>query len=79
MDGLNGIAWTDDSQVASLSVTRAGIDRERPRAEVRIDAIGVPKTVPREMASKHPSEEEGLTGLMDARMYYTVEEPHNGV
>ena len=38
-DGLNGIAWLDDSQIASLSVTRAGIDRERPRAEVRIDQM----------------------------------------
>ena len=38
-DGLNGIAWEDDSQVTSLSVSRAGIDRDCPRAEVRIDQM----------------------------------------
>ena len=38
-DGLTGIAWEDDSQVASLSVTRAGVDRVCPRAEVRVDQM----------------------------------------
>jgi len=35
MDGLNGAAYIDDSQVTSATVTKA-IDRERPRTEVTV-------------------------------------------
>ena len=37
-DGLNGIAWADDSQVSELTVVRR-LDRLRPRAEVSIEAL----------------------------------------
>ena len=35
-DGLNGIAYEDDSQIAELVVTKA-IDRDNPRAEVVVE------------------------------------------
>ena len=37
-DGLNGIAWADDSQVSELTIVRR-LDRLRPRAEVSIEAL----------------------------------------
>ena len=39
VDGLNRIAWADDSQVTSLTISRAGVDRDRPRTEVTIHAL----------------------------------------
>ena len=36
-DALNGIAYLDDSQIIELTVRRA-VDRERPRAVVRVEA-----------------------------------------
>ena len=38
-DGLNGIAWDDDHQVTQLVVSRAGVDRANPRAEIRLHAL----------------------------------------
>ena len=39
LDGLTrGGVWGDDSQVACLTVRR-GLDRERPRAEIRIEVL----------------------------------------
>lgn len=38
-DALNGVAWGDDSQIAHAQVT-VSVDRERPRTEVRIEALG---------------------------------------
>ena len=35
MDGLNGVAYDDDSRVVSATVTK-DIDRERPRTEVTV-------------------------------------------
>jgi Holliday junction resolvase RusA-like endonuclease len=37
-DGLNGIAYLDDSQIIELTVRR-GVDRERPRAVVTVEAV----------------------------------------
>ena len=39
-DGLNGIAYLDDSQIIELTVRRA-VDRERPRAEVTVERAGI--------------------------------------
>ena len=38
LDGLNGIAWSDDSQVAELSVSR-DVDRDRPRALITVESL----------------------------------------
>ena len=38
-DALNGAAWDDDDQIVSAEVHK-GIDRENPRTEVIIEAIG---------------------------------------
>ena len=38
MDALNGLAYSDDSQVIELFVSRQ-IDRQRPRAEVTVERI----------------------------------------
>jgi len=35
MDALNGVAYVDDSQVHTATVTKA-IDRERPRTEIEV-------------------------------------------
>ena len=35
MDGMNGIAYRDDSQVTKATVTKA-IDREHPRTEIEV-------------------------------------------
>jgi Holliday junction resolvase RusA-like endonuclease len=35
LDGLTGIAYLDDSQIAKLSIARA-YDKERPRIEVQV-------------------------------------------
>ena len=35
MDGLNGVAYDDDSRVVKATVTKA-IDREQPRTEVTV-------------------------------------------
>jgi len=43
-DGLNGIAYEDDSQIVEL-IVRRHVDRERPRAEVIVECAG---TEPRE-------------------------------
>ena len=40
MDALNRLAWLDDSQVTSLTVTRAGIDSTNPRAEIALQTDG---------------------------------------
>lgn len=40
LDGLNGVAFADDSQVAELHVFR-GLDRARPRVEVELRALRV--------------------------------------
>ena len=40
LDGLNRVAWQDDSQVVELTVTRR-LDRDRPRAEVTLAALTV--------------------------------------
>ena len=37
-DGLNGIAWTDDSQIRDVSVLRVDVDEENPRCEVTVSA-----------------------------------------
>ena len=37
-DGLNGIAYLDDSQIIELTVRR-GVDHERPRAIVTVEAV----------------------------------------
>jgi Holliday junction resolvase RusA-like endonuclease len=37
-DALNGIAYVDDSQIVELTATK-GIDRDRPRTEVRIEEL----------------------------------------
>ena len=38
MDALNGLAYSDDSQVIELFVSRQ-VDRQRPRAEVTVERI----------------------------------------
>lgn len=38
LDGLNGIAWDDDSQVDEIYIRR-GYDKSNPRADVEIDII----------------------------------------
>jgi crossover junction endodeoxyribonuclease RusA len=38
MDGANGIAWADDSQVVDVSASRA-IDRAHPRTEIEITQL----------------------------------------
>jgi len=38
LDGLTGVAWGDDSQVAELAVTR-DVDRHRPRAVVTVESL----------------------------------------
>lgn len=38
LDGLNGVAWNDDSQVDVLLVRRH-IDRKCPRAEVLVEVV----------------------------------------
>ena len=40
-DGLNGIVYQDDSQIAELIVRRF-VDRQRPRAEITFEAIPRP-------------------------------------
>ncbi|MFP6591226.1 MAG: RusA family crossover junction endodeoxyribonuclease [Candidatus Latescibacterota bacterium] len=38
LDGLSGIAFVDDSQVADLHVTRS-IDADNPRAEIEVSPL----------------------------------------
>ena len=38
LDGLNGLAWYDDSQIAELTL-RKELDRDSPRTEVEIDTL----------------------------------------
>lgn len=38
LDGLNGVAWADDSQVKHLDA-QVLVDRKRPRVEVELEAI----------------------------------------
>lgn len=38
MDGLNGLAFADDSQVVDFTATKS-IDRERPRVEATITEV----------------------------------------
>jgi Holliday junction resolvase RusA-like endonuclease len=35
-DGLNGIAWGDDSQITDTSILRVDVDEENPRCEVTV-------------------------------------------
>lgn len=35
-DGLNGVAWKDDSQIRDISVLRVDVDEENPRCEVTV-------------------------------------------
>ncbi len=39
LDGLNGVAWVNDSQMVEL-VVRRDVDRHRPRAEVTVEVSG---------------------------------------
>lgn len=45
LDALNGIAWRDDDQIASLTATKAH-DPENPRTEVMVEAHPPPETSP---------------------------------
>lgn len=38
LDGMNGVLWTDDSQVVEL-VLRRRLDRESPRAAVIVEVV----------------------------------------
>lgn len=42
MDGLNGIAWADDAQVASLAGVHKALDRDDPHALIDVWAIAPP-------------------------------------
>jgi Holliday junction resolvase RusA-like endonuclease len=37
-DGLNGVAWIDDSQVVEIHATKS-VDRQHPRAVVRVEEL----------------------------------------
>lgn len=41
LDAANGVLWKDDSQVGEL-VVRRGLDRDRPRVEVRVETLAQP-------------------------------------
>lgn len=38
LDGLNGIAWKDDSQVTAWHGSREAVDPKRPRVEIEVSA-----------------------------------------
>jgi Holliday junction resolvase RusA-like endonuclease len=40
-DGLNGVVWADDSQIAELHVVR-DYSKDSPRVEVRVELLSIP-------------------------------------
>ena len=49
-DALNGIAYADDSQIVRLVATK-GVDREYPRAFVKVQAAAMPVAKPEQEAA----------------------------
>lgn len=41
LDGLNGIAYADDSQIRDLSILRVDVDETNPRCEVTVERWGI--------------------------------------